>query len=141
MATGDMVSVGCKAPNGFVLNLDRYEITDKARGLVQRKDGGALVTLRGTAYKVGKEMPPVVRGGYAITEVPKDFWDAWIAQHRDFGPVVDGLIYCESTEDRAVDRSADQAEVAQMFAPLSDKDIKEMGVEEEEERAKSRKAA
>lgn len=132
----DTVSVGCKMPNGVVLNLDHYEIIDKARGAVRRIDGGASVTLKGVAYKLGKEMPPFVVGGYAITQVPKDFWEAWLVSHKDSSLLNDGLIYAEPTEANARDRSAEQASVPQQFAPLTPKDAEAAGVAEEEERAK-----
>lgn len=71
------VTVGCKLPNG--LHLDH---------------NGKRVTLNGT--NSGNLI-----GGHGLTVVDKDFFDAWLAGHKDYAPVKAGLIFAHANENNA----------------------------------------
>lgn len=96
-SSADYVMIGCKMPNGIVLNLDKYEVTNKEQGLVRLVEGGAEVTLKGTARAFGQ--PDTSINGVAYTRVSRDFWDRWLAEHKDFAPLRDGFILVAKTAD------------------------------------------
>ena len=81
----DVVYVGCKRPNGIILELEDNS------GTIQK------VTLKGSASSSHFVME---RGNYkglfGITEVPKDFWDAWEEKHKNFQPLKYGEIFVET---------------------------------------------
>ena len=69
------VTVGCKLPNG--IHLDHM---------------GKRVTLNGSNSSS-------LIGGHGLTEgVDKEFWDAWLADHKDFDPVKQGLIFAHEKD-------------------------------------------
>jgi hypothetical protein len=112
------VLIACKAPNGLVLNLDRYEAAG-ANGAVQRVGGGASVTLKGWSRPFN--MPDMTEGGYALTAVPEDFWAAWIATHADSSLLADKILL-PPHKDAAV-QALDHAAVPQMFRPAQEGDV------------------
>ena len=89
MADG-MVMVGCKAPNGVVLNLDRYEIV--GGGAARVIPGKQTVTLKGWAHEFNRIDPAAETGGYVLTSVPQSFWDEWLKTHPDFPMLEDKTI-------------------------------------------------
>lgn len=89
------VTVGCKLPNG--LHLD----------------------VQGKRHTLAGANSSRIIGGYGLTEVPKDFWDAWVAEHKDFPPVVNGEIFAQATSKSAEDKAKDQAEVRSGFEGLN----------------------
>ena len=65
---GETVLVGCKAPNGLILNLDRYEVD--AQGRARRMTGLKTVTLAGWAHRIGFEPDPTAEtGGYRFETI------------------------------------------------------------------------
>lgn len=89
------VNVGCKLPNG--LHLDHQ---------------GVRVTLNGANSSR-------LIGGYGLTEVDKDFFDAWSAAYKDFGPLVNGEIFAQSTAKNAEAQAKEQATVASGFERIN----------------------
>ena len=113
-----MVMIACKAPGGVVLNLDAYEAI--GNGNIRRIPGGvATVTLKGWSRAWGTA--DHTEGGYALTPVPKDFWDAWLASHADFPMLADKTIL--PPHKAAADQAQAHAAVPQMFAPATPKDV------------------
>lgn len=70
MATSKTVSVGCRLPNGVVLEL-----------------GDKKVTLNGLNKVV------IIGVDHGITEVDGDFWAAWSELNKDFTPFKNGAIF------------------------------------------------
>ena len=116
----DTVLIACKAPGGVVLNLDQSVKTDE-RGGSKINRGSTTVTLKGWAHPFNKPDPTEGLGGYALTEVPTAFWDAWIATHADFPMLLDKTILPPHRDGRrqAVDHDA----VSKMFGPANIKDV------------------
>ena len=80
-----------------------------------------------TAAGAGFAHPAVV-GGYGLTRnVPKDFWDKWIAENADFAPVAAGLIFALGG-DKAKGKAKEQAEIRSGLEPLSTSPTKVDGV-------------
>ena len=113
-----MVLIGCKAPNGLVLNLDSYKRRGDG-GQVDRINGKFTVTLRGWSRPMNK--PDDTEGGYALTPVPEDFWRAWHAAHKDSSLLHDRIILPPATD--AVAQAIDHKAVPQMFRRVTPADV------------------
>lgn len=93
------VVVGCKLPNG--LHMDVGKDNERVR-----------VTLNGANHSR-------IIGGYGLTEVDSDFWDAWFKDHQKFPPVMNGEIFVQSTHKRAESHAQDHAELESGFEPIN----------------------
>ena len=49
-------------------------------------------------------------GGYGLTPVDKDFFDAWKTEYATFSPLKDGLIFEQANEKSAVSQAKEQEE-------------------------------
>lgn len=108
------VMVGCKHPNGVVLNLDHYTVSGP-NNRVQRHAGKMTVTLKGWSHPFNKPDPAEGTGGYVFTQVPADFWEQWIdGPGKDFPMIADKTILGPHRDARA--QARDHATVPQMFA-------------------------
>lgn len=115
----NMVTVACKHPNGLVLNLD-MSVKVGDRGETQVIKGEKTVTLKGWARPWGT--PDTTEGGYALTQVPADFWEAWYKLNSDSPFIVNKVILGPHKDQ--VGQSRDHAEVEQMFRPAREGDVK-----------------
>jgi hypothetical protein len=112
------VTVACKLPHGFVLQLQkRVEATQPAMG------GGLTqttvwvpdpdvdpITIYGNAHP--QNMAPIapMANGFALTHgVPKDFWDAWVDQHKRLPAVKNGLIFAHENVSKSRDEAKEKA--------------------------------
>ena len=90
------------------------------------------VKLKGTAWRRGIDNPPVIVDGYVWTEVPKDFWDAFIAQKGlgtpyPFAPLVDGYIITAPTTEAAKKISRERENEPGQHPPLIENDPRTRG--------------
>ena len=126
----DVVYVGCKMPNGVVLNLTKYELLDKNSGMVRRiGDELETVTLKGNAVKQG--VPDLSVGGYVFTAVPRDFWEEWFLTHDDSSLLKDGYIMApENTRKASEDKAKDHVAEPGQNDRLTDRDprVRSLGV-------------
>ena len=83
------IFVGCKLPHGLFLD-----------------HNGARVTLNGSNAGAIVDADGVKTG---LTEVDKDFFDAWLSAHKDAPYVVSGMIFAN---DKIADTKAEAAEMA-----------------------------
>lgn len=88
------VIVGCKLPHGLII-----------------KSGGKSVTLNGANSSR-------IIGGYGLTPVDKDFFDAWKAEFASFEPLKSGLIFEQANERSAVSQATEQQEIKSGLEPL-----------------------
>ncbi|MFT9018473.1 hypothetical protein [Acetobacter malorum] len=95
MATPSTVTIGCKLPNGLVLSL-----------------GDTRHELAGTRASA-------VIGGYGLTPVPAEFWAAWSRKYAEFPPLKNGLIFAQSTLDKATGQAREQAALRTGVEPLN----------------------
>jgi hypothetical protein len=93
------VVVGCKIPNGIILQLSAFEEnTEPVMGGGHRevKTGrkvGEKYVVRGPAVKYGEIPKFLMVGGYALTSgIPEDFWNEWVRQNQDSDIVRRNLI-------------------------------------------------
>lgn len=90
----DLVTVGCKLPNGLHLDLQ-----------------GKRVTLNGANSSR-------IVGGYGLTPVDKEFWEAWAKDYADSPLLLNGLVFAQGSDARATAKAGEQAEVKSGFEPL-----------------------
>lgn len=94
------VWVECSLPNGITLHRSR-----EGKG----PQGETIkVPIPETAVKLNGANSARVIGGYGLTEVDRDFWEEWIAEHKDFAPVVSRAIKAQPTRDRAMSQAMDE---------------------------------
>lgn len=101
----EKVVIGCKLPNGLII-----------------EHKGVSVELRGSRIPLNEDGQPVsdrqIIGGYGVTEVDKEFWDAWKASvcpkgkmESWFAPMRSGAIFDVPTFDDAKSVATVQKEV------------------------------
>ena len=115
----ETVLVGCNAPNGIVLNLDKYTLVNPANNAVHRVDGGVAVTLNGWAHRWGSPDPSVHGRGYVLTSVEKSFWDAWFKLNEN-SPLIRDKIILPPHRDASAQAREVGVSVKRMFAPVDE---------------------
>lgn len=88
-ATGTVV-VGCKLPNGIILQLSTFESTTEPvmggghRDIQVGRKVGTKYVVRGPRVPFGEIPKFLMVGGYALTSgIPEDFWQRWLEQNKD----------------------------------------------------------
>ncbi len=113
-----MVYVGCKLPNGVILDLDKY-VPVNDRGDVRLEKGKLRpVTLRGWAFKVGIEAPLISPGGYVITPVPaRGSGPRWVRgkRNREGDLIASQMIIFADSEADANAKGVERGELARVF--------------------------
>lgn len=120
MLLADTVMVGCKSPNGLVLNLDQSVKTDD-RGGSRIIRGAQTVVLKGWAHPFNRPDPAVETGGYVLTQVPTEFWDKWFAVNAESTFIIDKIILPPHRDARGQAVAHDA--VPRMFGPADVKDV------------------
>jgi hypothetical protein len=84
----ELVTVGCKLPNGLVLDQDGY-----------------VVELKGSNSSL-------VVGGYGLTEgVDKDAFDKWLSVHKNQPYVENELVFAQAKTNSAQAKASENAKV------------------------------
>ena len=122
------VSVGCKLPNGIILEMD-YEIVN---GNVIRGEKYQRVELAGANQHsivtgdLRTPSPKDLRPG--ITDnVDEAFFDAWMKLHSSLSCVKNGLIFKAPNKGEAIARAADETQKKTGMEPVDPTKVK--GVE------------
>jgi hypothetical protein len=104
----NVISVGCKLPNGMHLDINN------AGEALQR------VTLKGiNSLTEGAIIRPAVRSGFAITEnVPKEFFDEWMKTHSVHPAVKNNLIFAHTQVASVRDMGEEFKEELHGFEPI-----------------------
>lgn len=92
------VTVGCKLPNGLII-----EVTDKK------------VTLNGANSSE-------LIGGHGLTEVDKDLWEAWYAVNKELTFVKNGFVFANGKEVDAKAQAKDRSKNKTGFEGLDPAD-------------------
>ena len=104
----NVVSVGCKLPNGMHLDI--------------RKDGAPVerFTLKGiNSLTAGAIIRPAQIGGFAITEnVPKEFFEHWLEMHKEHPAVKNNLIFAHTQVESVRDMAEERSELTHGFEPI-----------------------
>ena len=120
------VSVGCKLPNGHILQLfaphKEVEVGPggQSRTIEVHRPTGEQVRLNGCATPVGGPQPKyLILGGYGITpNVPADFMEKWMEANKDSLLVKNKLIYVAPTRDAAEAKAEEMADIKSGLEPL-----------------------
>jgi hypothetical protein len=101
MAEAAFITVGCKLPHGLHMDITKH-------GELRKR-----VTLNGTNASR-------VIGGYGITEnVPKDFFDKWLADHKELPAVKNSLVFAHTQSASVESKAKEQADVKNKFEPIN----------------------
>lgn len=111
------VWVGCKMPNGLMLQLHEQGSVEVPvmgggrRDVTVHMRVGEPVKLKGFAVSFGRIPKFTIVKDFALTEVRRDFWEKWLAQNSKMDIVQRGLVFFhsdkESTEAQAEERGGD----------------------------------
>lgn len=85
MASSATVTIGCKLPTGLTLRWGEAE------------------------HKLAGSRAAKLVGGYGLTPVPADFWAAWSAAYAAYPPLKNGVIFAQTTADKAAAQAQEQA--------------------------------
>ena len=96
--SADVVMVACKLPHGL-----RLELLEAGETL-QPKPGGQVYILKGANSLREDKRAALGRFDYAVTPIPRDFWDAWLKRNKDLEFVVKGFVFAETSTSRAQDK-------------------------------------
>lgn len=119
------VWVGCKLPNGLIIQCGEWSEIEKpllGGGMKMQRvfmRSGEQVRLRGYAVPFGKIPKYTIIGDFALTEVNRDFWEKWKMQNAKLEMLQKGLIF-EHGEKASVEAYAQEhAELSCGLEPLN----------------------
>ena len=129
--TGETLTVGCKLPNGIMLQL--YELRDVE---IERPDGtvrpikkafasSEAIKLNGCAKfrGGGKETLHDIRNGAGLTfGVPADLFRQWIRENADAEYIKRGLVFAHKSNDIQA-QSKDHVSLRSGLEPLNQADL------------------
>lgn len=95
--TSSAIVIGCKLANGVILRLKSKP---------------------GVEYKLNGANAARVIGGYGLTTIPSDFWDAWVKEKAGFPPLENNLIFAQPTVAKAEGQAKEQEEAKAGTEPL-----------------------
>lgn len=132
--SGAKVTVGCKLGVAYF----DIQLSRKERIFEQNMQGGRevdvyarfgpTVRLRGTAYPRGTvpdgfpDKPKIVGGAAMNPGVDKEFWDAWVEQHKLDPLVINGFIFANENDDFVTGQARETVEVTSGLDPLKPDD-------------------
>lgn len=105
-----MVTVGCKLPNGLIMELGKVGDDDYQ---TVRLNGGNDAN---------------IIGGYGLTAVSKSFWDAWMKRNHKLGFVKRAMVFVHGDIASARDHAQDNAGIRTGFEAI-DPEKKILGVD------------
>lgn len=95
-----MVVVGCKLPNGLICEMGKIGDENHVQVILNGSNSAEII------------------GGYGLTRVSKDFWDAWLAKHRNMSFVKKGLVFQHNDEASARAHAKELSEKRSGLEPL-----------------------
>lgn len=101
------VKVGCRQPNGIALRLFRQG-EDDGTGFRPQVQAGPAIRLNGpTSHIMAGVGDPTGNGGaFGTSEIPAEFWSAWVEQNKGKNPLLDdGFVFALDDEGRPVEKS------------------------------------
>ncbi len=122
--SADVVMVGCKLSNGFWMEI----ITPGE--LRQPMPTGRRIEIKGANSLRPDKRASMGQHPYALTPVPRDFWEAWLKANHDLEFVKRGFVFAETSTARAQDVATERvAERTGMeaLAPEKDPRVKQIG--------------
>lgn len=93
----EQVTVGCKLPNGLVLDVEGKQ--------------AIVAGFRGEGVRI--------IGGYGLTAVDKELWEAWLEIHKEQPYVKSGVIFAQDNGNSVRSQAKEQEKVKSGLEPLS----------------------
>jgi hypothetical protein len=118
------ICVACKMPNGLILRNFKMETRQvPVLGGGMRDEGfarqvGDSVTIRGNRVPFGEQHKGPMAGGYALTTVDADFWNAWYEANKDSDIVRNRVIFAHEKPEAAERKAREQGKVKSGLEPL-----------------------
>jgi hypothetical protein len=119
------VTVACKIPNGFIMQLERRESTIEpspagGRKIEVGRKIGEPIKLNGFATPLTGAPPEhQIVGGFGLTHgVPKDFWDKWLDQFGELDVVKQGLIFAHEKRENVEAEAREKKGLRSNMEPL-----------------------
>lgn len=110
------VIVGCRLPNGIILELPgKPEVKVAIKGMNSVTINGALMA------------------GHAETIVEEEFWNAWLSKNKDFAALSSGALFANANPADLADMAKDNKKRKTGFDKLTKDDEKESGVKDAKE--------
>ena len=94
----EVVIVGCKLPNGLLLNVGSKTI---------RINGRSRYNMPSPARPKHLLAGADVQYADGLTTVDKAFWDQWLSEHKDYQPVKVGHVYASANTSDATAKAKD----------------------------------
>lgn len=127
--TGDTVTVACKIPMGLVLHIDdMVEETEPTptgfRKITIARKRDETYTVVGPSIDLARlqqdrGLHKIVIHGCGLTpDIPLEFWEEWLEQHRDHPLVKNGQIFAQSTEAKARAHAKEMKDVRSGLEPI-----------------------
>lgn len=116
----NIVVVGCKLATGLTIHLCDPGQSENGNP-IHIPNISTRVTLR------GKNSSNIV-GGFGLTEVDTDFWNAWLKQNPKHPAVLNGAIFAYGNRDKAMDHAMDHQSLKTGFEGI-DPDKPGRGIE------------
>lgn len=128
-SNSDVVIIGCKIPNGLILDEEReidYNEPIMGGGIYRGKRWvrtGVRYTLNGPAvsaeqFRSGDIDHLVIRGAALTTGIPREFWENWLKRHKDNSFVKQRLVFAAADEGSARSMAAELAKVKSGLEPI-----------------------
>lgn len=119
MASGNLISVGCKLPQGLIIEVG-YEMVPG--GTIKGENYRRIVLAGANQHStvVGTlrtPSPKELRPGIT-NNVPEDVFDEWVAKHKDTNIVKNGLVFKAKNAGEATAKAADLAAKPTGMEPL-----------------------
>ncbi len=120
-----LVTVACKLPHGLILELEE-EFKDKEpvmgggfREVKRWRKNGKAVVVNGARLPFNAPYSPNVQEGVGLTfGVDADFFAEWLKQKKDYPPVALGMIYAETSTEKAIDHAREMSALKSGFEPI-----------------------
>lgn len=128
------VTVACKVPNGILLRVFDMIPTPEpvlgggSRMVEQARVRGEPIRLRGPSVPFGKSPRFQIAGGYALTSIPRDFWEEWVKQNKDSDLLAQKLVFAATTSDDARDMADEMEEIKSGMEALDPAHLPKTGI-------------
>ena len=93
-----MVTVGCKLPNGLLLELNHIQVELN-----------------------GSNKAAIIGGDTGYTDVDDDFWAAWSKAYEGYGPLVSGSVFVAKDRKSAEAIGNERKKLKTGFEPMEQK--------------------
>ena len=104
--SGRTVSIGCKLPNGLIIRFEKFDNESKSYQTIND------IELQGANSSK-------IIGGYGLTDgVDADLFAEWLRMHKDDEIVRLGIVFQQTTPQRAADAAKERAGVKTGFEPI-----------------------